>query len=148
MCFGEAKLFKKTENLHFRSPVENTEKAYYDCCSEFFKLIGPDSINQKTVKSILSNKFGCDKSEFTHAESGRPLSSLQLLSLLEDKLSINGLLTDIIKQVSQERINADHRVTEPTLTETNLVEKFISECDNFTNAANQFKNKIEEALNT
>jgi hypothetical protein len=147
-CFGEAKLFKNTDNCHFRSPVENTPKAYYDCCSEFYKLIGPDSIKTRTIKSFLSTKLSCEKPEFIHAESGRALGPLQLLELLEHKLSISGLLTDIIRQVSRERIKADHKVTDPILTNSNLVERFTNECESFSKAGIQFKTKIQEVFNT
>ena len=143
-AFGRGGLFNHTNNSHFRPPVENTEKAYYDCCSEFYKLIGTDSLNQKAIKSMLSDKFSINDSDFFHAESGRPLSSLQLLSLLEDKLSSSGLLTSIIKRIGKDRIEADHKVTDPAIGECNFVKNFVVACQDFISAGNSFECKLQQ----
>ena len=75
----DGKIFGKVENSHLRFPVENTYKSFCDCCSELYKLIGPDNLKQKGLKKILKNRFLLKDSDFVHEESKRPLSSLQLL---------------------------------------------------------------------
>lgn len=141
-AFKKGGLFKRINNSHFRPPVENTEKAYYDCCSEFYKLIGPDSLNQQAIKAMLSDTFALSDSNFLYAESERPLSSLQLLSLLEEKLGSSGVLTGIIKRIGKDRIEADHKITNPAVEDCNFVENFVIACEDFISAGNFFERRI------
>ena len=131
-----------------------TEKNYSTNCSRprfidgcpcfTYKLIGPDSLNQKAIKSMLSDTFSINDSDSLHVESGRPLSTLQLLSLLEEKLSSSGLLTGIIKRIGKDRIEADHKVTDATVGECNFVENFVIACQDFISAGNSFECKLRQ----
>lgn len=140
--FGKGGLFKHTSNGNFRPPVENTEKAYYDCCSEFYKLISNDSLNQKEIKRFLVDFFSVDDSDMIHSESKRKLSSMQLLCMLEGKIGAGSLFTDIIKEIGKDRINADHAITKPLSVECNFVKKFLEKCEEFIKAGECFKEKI------
>ncbi len=140
--FREELFFKKYQNDHFRPPVENTRKSYYDSCSEFYKLVGPDSLNQKLIKKILKNEFTTEDCEFIHSESKRSLSTIQLLELLEKKMNIDTVLSSQIRLIGKDRMEADHKITLSTAEESNFVEEFVSVCQNFTYAANQFEHKI------
>lgn len=143
--FGEDPLFKRSQNDHFRPPVENTRKAYYDCCSEFYKLIGPDSLNQKLIKKVLQDVFSARDEELIHSESKRPLSSIQLLELLESKMGISGLLSNKIKSVNKDRIEADHKITRSISEEHNFVEIFITICNDFIGAVEGFEQEVRKA---
>ncbi|EXA54843.1 hypothetical protein J504_3647, partial [Acinetobacter baumannii 348935] len=55
----ENNIFNKVQNIYCRPPVENTQKSYFDSCSELFKLVGPNNINQKTLKDFLRNNKDC-----------------------------------------------------------------------------------------
>lgn len=142
--FGEELFFKKCQNDHFRPPVENTRKAYYDSCSEFYKLIGPDSLNQKLIKKLLKNQFLAEDHELIHTESKRPLSTIQLLELLEEKMSINGLLSNQIRLLGKDRMEADHKITPSTAEECDFVEEFVFLCQGFSSAAKQFQHKLQQ----
>ena len=143
-AFGDQLLFRKAQNEYFRAPVENTRKAYYDCCSEFYKLIGPDSLNQKQIKKLLKEKFSVEDNELIHSEFNRSLSTIQLLELLERKMGIDGLLSSQIRKIGKDRMEADHKITNSTAEEGNFVEEFIFVCQNFVNAANGFRQKVRE----
>lgn len=146
--FGKGGLFKHTSNGNFRPPVENTEKAYYDCCSEFYKLIGPDSINQDAIKSFLIDIFSVKNSDMINQESDRPLSSIQLLWMLEKKMGKDSSFSDIIKEIKADRIKADHCITKPVSVECNFVRKFFEKCEEFIKAGECFKEKIHRTTST
>lgn len=136
--------FKKTKNDHFRIPVENTRKSYYDSCSEFYKLIGPDSLNQKLIKKLLKESFSTEAEELIHMESKRPLSPIQLLELLESKMGINRLLSSQIRLIGKDRMEADHKITDSNVEENNFVEEFIVVCNDFVSAINGFEYMVRQ----
>ncbi|MGE8594188.1 MAG: hypothetical protein ACN6NY_02930 [Acinetobacter faecalis] len=72
------KIFNKIRNVYCRPPVENTQKAYFDSCSELFKLVGPDNINQKALKDFLKKHKACSDKDFEY-ESGKDVSKLDLM---------------------------------------------------------------------
>jgi hypothetical protein len=103
-------LFTRLENVHLRTPVERTYKSFCDCSSELYKLIGPDALSQSIMKKLLQQKMGLSAADFVHQQSKRPLSSIQLLDLLEQQLKLPGSLSAVIRKVSALRIDADHKV--------------------------------------
>jgi hypothetical protein len=105
-------LFAKVQNVHLRLPVEQTYKSHCDAASELYKIVGPDNLSQPTLKALLTRNFSVAPENFMHAESGRPLSTLQLVALLEEKLEVPGLLTKLLRPLSQLRVAADHKVLE------------------------------------
>lgn len=118
-------IFNKTENVYCRPPVENTFKAYFDSCSELFKLVGPDNINQKTLKEFLKKHKACLDKDFKHLESGRELSALQLMELFEEKIGNTKKLTKSIRLLQKDRTEADHKIIGSKVAKENLVEKFF-----------------------
>ncbi|WP_180134552.1 hypothetical protein [Acinetobacter sp. YH12070] len=120
------KVLNKTENIYCNPPVENTNKAYFDSCSELFKLVGPDNINQKTLKTFLKVNKACIEQDFIHEESGRSLSAIQLMELFEEKIGVSKAFTKSIRLLQKDRTEADHKITELKISEDNLVEKFFS----------------------
>lgn len=141
-------LFKRTENEYLRLPVENTNKSLCDCCSELYKLSGPDSLDQKVMKTYLLNYLGATKAELIHSESGRPLSSLQLLALVEDKLGIERLLTKAIKKLEKYRIEANHKLIAPKIDNHNYVDVFVSLCKEVSSSAKYFAKSIKHKQST
>jgi hypothetical protein len=136
-------LFRHTENAHLRIPVENTEKAFYDACSEVFKLIGPDSLVAPTIKKILVEEFATAESEFIHKNSGRALSTFQQLQLLEQRAKMEAKATSIIDQVKAYRTRADHAIVKPQSSPINYVEKFNVMCNDVAYALYYFAIKLE-----
>lgn len=137
-------LFNRTENSYLRLPVENTQKAFYDCCSELYKLIGSDSLNQNVMKSLLIDELRANENELTHLESGKPLSSMQLLELIESKLGIKSLLTSAIKSIGKYRIEADHKLTKAIADENNYVDVFILLCEELCKSCKYFAYAIRK----
>lgn len=135
-------LFRHMDNPHLRIPVENTEKMFYDACSELFKIIGADSLVAPTIKKILVDDFGTKEEEFTH-KSGRVLSPFQQLQLLETKAGIEPKATTIIDEVKGYRIRADHAIVEPICSAINFVEKFHILCNDIAYALMFFATKLE-----
>jgi hypothetical protein len=121
-------LFTRHENIHLRAPVEQTYKSFCDCASELYKIIGPDALSQVTMKNILQNRLGLSTSEFTHQQSKRPLSSNQLLSLLEQQLNLPGSLSTVLRRVSELRVNADHKVLNRDEKSSTYSEQFAALC--------------------
>jgi hypothetical protein len=141
-------LFKRIENVHLRLPVENTKKALYDCCSEFYKLIGPDSLDQRVMKNFLFKHLGASEEEFIHPGSGRPLSSMQLLALIESKAGIEKRLTAAVKAIGKYRIKANHKLTDTVADEENYVDIFISLCEELSRSGGYFAHRIQQEENT
>jgi hypothetical protein len=128
-----AELFTRTENVHLRMPVEQTYKSYCDCASELYKVVGPDALSQSTLKKLLQERCGLSQQDFLHQETKRPLSSLQLLAMLESKLGIPNALCGPLKKVGQLRVDADHKVLEPEAEGRSYSNDFANLCDDLKN---------------
>ncbi|MEQ1742273.1 MAG: hypothetical protein ABL869_07240 [Candidatus Nitrotoga sp.] len=122
-------LFAKAQNVHLRLPVEQTYKSHCNAASELYKIVGPDNLSQSTLKDLLTKEFGIAPEELNHAESGRPLSTLQLLALLEEKLEVPGLLIKLLRPLSQLRAAADHKVLEVEAETRSYSREFAEICN-------------------
>jgi hypothetical protein len=129
---GSIVLFKKVSNAHLRLPVEQTYKSYCDVASELYKLVGPDNMSQSWLKLVLKD-FWLQSGDLKH-ESGRPLSTLQLLELVEQKLCVPGLLTTHLCTIKELRVDADHRILEPESTTKSYSREFADLCDGLARA--------------
>jgi len=132
-------LFTKEENIHLRLPVEQTYKSHCDAASELYKIVGPDNLSQSALKSLLTRNFGMAPGDLKHVESGRPLSSLQLLALLEGKLKAPGRLTNLLRPLSQLRVAADHKVLDVETGTRSYSREFAEMC-------NQLAKSLEELV--
>ena len=142
--FDNGALFNRSENIYLRVPVENTRKSLCDCCSELYKLVGPDSINQKCLKSFISDIFEASEEEFIHKESGRPLSAIQLLTLAEQKMGRGNELTSVIKKIGRLRIEADHKISEGQVSESYFTNEFLALCRELSQAIIRFSENYSE----
>lgn len=134
---GPHTLFTKVENVHLRLPVEQTYKSYCDAASELYKIVGPDNVSQTALKKLLAENFSVSTDAFKHAESQRPLSTLQLLELLEGKLVCPALLTGQIRTLTQLRVTADHKVLEPESVTRSYSREFAELCNGLSQALEQ-----------
>ena len=135
-------LFTRLENVHLRAPVEQTYKSYCDCASELYKLIGPDALSQVTIKALLQTRLGLSASAFVHPESKRPLSSSQLLALLEHQLKLPGAFSAVLRKVSELRIDADHKVLDRGEKSSTYSEQFATLCGEAKTAVDQLANAL------
>jgi hypothetical protein len=138
-ALSPAELFTRTENVHLRLPVEQTYKSFCNCASELYKVVGPDALSQSTLKKLLQEQFGLSQQHFTHQESKRPLSSLQLLALLESKLDIPNALCGPLKKVGQLRIDADHKVLSPEAEGRSYSSDFANLCYELKNGVSRVR---------
>jgi hypothetical protein len=127
-------LFAKRENVHLRLPVEETYKSLCDAASELYKIVGPDNLSQSVMKDLLMKDFRMQPDDLKHSKSGRALSSLQLLTLLEEKLEAPGLLTKLLRPLSELRVAADHRVLEVEAEAKSHSREFAQMCKGLAEA--------------
>ncbi len=130
-------LFTRFENVHLRTPVEQTYKSFCDCASELYKLIGPDALSQSVMKELLQQRLGLSVENFVHQQSKRPLSSIQLLTLLEQQLKLPGRLSAVLRKVSVLRIDADHKVLDRDEKPSTYSEQFAALCEEVTAAVDE-----------
>jgi len=139
---GSAPLFVKISNIHLRLPVEQTYKSYCDSASELYKVLGPDNISQSLLSAVLISDFGLQDDDLKHAESGRLLSKLQLLAIVEQKLGSAGLYTKPLRKLAGLRVDADHKVLESDVGTKSYSREFAAMCDDLTRALHQLTNLI------
>lgn len=137
-------IFAKVENIHLRLPVEQTYKSLCDAASELYKILGPDNLSQSMLKDLLTKDFGMHPDDLKHAESGRPRSTLQLLALLEDKLKAPGLLTALLRQLSELRVAADHKVLEVDSETKSYSREFAEMCNGLADALESLARLLAE----
>lgn len=138
----ENKVFNKTRNIYCRPPVENTHKAYFDSCSELFKLVGPDNINQKTLKDFLKKHKACSDKDFEY-ESGKDISKLDLMGLFEEKIGTSKKLTKAVRLLQKDRTEADHKIIESKISKENLTENFFAHVMEFNKNLKDIIEKIK-----
>lgn len=131
-------LFTRLDNTHLRLPVEQTYKSYCDAASELYKIVGPDNVSQAALKDFLIEKFAATASAFKHSESRLPLSTLQLLELLEEKLECSSLVTGRLRELSKFRVDADHKVLKPDSETKSYSREFADMCNVLSDALKQF----------
>lgn len=141
--FEPRALFAKVDNVHLRLPVEQTYKSYCDAASELYKIVGPDNISQPLLKDILQKDFAVPSDDLKHVESGRPLSTVQLLVLLEDKLTAPGLITKLLRTLSELRVTADHKVLEAESATRSYSREFGEMCDRLAQALERLTKLLE-----
>ena len=135
-------LFAKVENVHLRLPVEQTYKSYCDAASELYKIVGPDNISQTVLKELLTEDFAVTSDALKHSDAQRPLSTLQLLELLEDKLVCPALFTGRLRPLSKLRVTADHKVLVPESATRSYSREFAEMCNELSQALEQLANLI------
>lgn len=140
-----SQIFTRLGNIHLRMPVEQTYKSYCDCASELYKVVGPDALSQPTIKALLQNYFGLTPDSFIHNESQRPLSSLQLVGLLESKLELADALLGPLKAVSKLRIDADHKVLPPDAEEQSYSNRFANLCTDLAKGISTMREALSSA---
>jgi hypothetical protein len=120
---GDNGLFTVTSNPYLSYPVVNTYKSFSDSCSELYKIIGSDSINEKKLKYLLQKHCGFSQEDFVHPQSRRPLGKLDLLKQFCKKINCENLF-DNIEEIKNYRVSADHRVISPKITERNFITEY------------------------
>lgn len=137
-------LFDKLDNVHLRLPVEQTYKSYCDAASELYKIVGPDNVSQTALKKLLTDDFALPPESLKHAESQRPLSTIQLLEVIEKHLESPALLTGRIRALAQLRVAADHKVLEPDPATRSYSRDFAGLCTELSDALEQLVRLLEE----
>jgi hypothetical protein len=140
---GDSGLFAIVSNPYVSYPVVNTYKSFCDSCSELYKVVGSDSINEKKVKNILKNRFGFSEQDFVHKKSKRPLGKLDLFKRFCGKIGCEHLF-DTIEEIKSYRISADHKVVSPKLTEQNFIAEYRQICHKLKDDLILLRQEIEK----
>ena len=143
---GSTPFFKRLENRHLRMPVEQTYKSYCDAASELYKVLGPDNVDQPKLKSALVSNFSVSGADLTHAETGRPLSTLQLFELIEKKIGAPGVYTACLRKLAKLRIDADHKILEPRSSEQSYSTQFADMCGEITHALGELADLLRTRM--
>jgi hypothetical protein len=119
----ENKLYSQQSNRHLSYPVINTYTSFCDSCRELYKVVGPDIFIEKTIQNILQTYFGYSQTNFIHQESGRPIGKLELFKRLCKEMNLSNL-ADVIDEIKENRVSADHRIISPQLSAQNYITEF------------------------
>lgn len=104
-------IFRNTENPLLKAPVENTMKSFCDSCSELDKLFANGNIDEKLIKKWILEKNVAEESDlYNPGKEHRPLSSVQMLKLVEQKICGSTQLSKLLKEVRDYRTMADHHI--------------------------------------
>ncbi|NPV41968.1 MAG: hypothetical protein HPY72_11600 [Anaerolineae bacterium] len=113
-------LFFKTENPHLFPPIINTKKGLSDACSELYKILGPDNLNQGFVAQILRKKLSFSDEDFINEKSKKKKSKMELFNMLLVYFQLNEL-NESLQELKDLRISADHKIINPEIsTDDNL----------------------------
>lgn len=135
-------LFSAGSNLYLSYPPVNTYKSFCDSCSELYKLVGPDSLQEKVLRDLLTTYFNYQQQNFSHPDTGRPLGKLDLLKRLCGELECEKLPL-VIERIKQHRINADHRVIAPQRESKDYLADFRNLLRELCEALHQFRSRLE-----
>ena len=103
-------------------------------------------MSQSRLKAILSIDLGVPSTELVHAESERPLSTLQLLGLVERKLGVPGVYTTPLRKLGELRVEADHKVLEADSATKSYSRDFANICDDLAHALEELAKLLSERL--
>lgn len=132
-------LFQNSENPYLTYPINNTLKEFADFNSELYKLIGPDNLQDKSIKKIYLEYLKGKAEDIIHPESGRAFSTIQILTLIIEKLD-NQLAIEfknIWKTIKDNRIIADHKISKPDYLPINYIDDFRKNCDKVSKTLKQ-----------
>lgn len=135
-------LFSAVSNLYLSYPAVNTYKSFCDSCSELYKLIGPDSLQERVLRDLLTTYFNHQQQNFLHSDTGRPLGKLNLLKRLCGKLECKKLPL-VIERIKQHRTDADHRVLTPQRESKDYLTDFRNLLQELSEALQQFRSQLE-----
>ena len=107
-----------------------------------YKIVGPDNISQTVMKGLLTEDFAIPSDALKHADSQRPLSTLQLVALLEEKLRCPAIYTGPIRALAKLRVTADHKVLEPESETRSYSREFAGMCNELSQALEQLANLL------
>lgn len=138
-------LFSAVSNLYLSYPAVNTYKSFCDRCSELYKLIGPDSLQEKVLRDLLTTYFNYQEQNFLHPDTGRPLGKLDLLKRLCGKLECEKLPL-VIERIKQHRTDADHRVLTPQRESKDYLTDFRNLLQELSEALQQFRSQLERLV--
>jgi hypothetical protein len=144
----ENRLYSQESNCHLSYPVVNTYKSFCDSCSELYKLVGPDSMIEKTIRALLQTYFGYSQTGFIHKESGRSIGKLELFKRLCEEMNSSDLAA-VIDEIKGHRITADHRIISPQLSDQNYITEFRRITQQLYENLRNFRGELEKLrLNT
>ena len=140
---GEKGLFTIDSNPYLSYPVVNTYKSFCDSCSELYKLLSPDSLSEKQLKHFLQRHFNFSANDFIHPTSQKSLGKLDLLKRFCNKVGCDNLF-NVIEEIKNHRVSADHKVTNPSIAEQNYITEFRRILHELSMSLKSFTQEIEK----
>jgi len=130
------KLFRNAGSDYLRHPSINTEEAYNDAHKELYKLIGPDSLNEKLIKHILLESLGKKDNDLIHKENKRKKEAIELFRMIFENLDTQdqGLIKNAWDTVGTARKGSAHKIIQPSLSQKDFVKQFRDDCTDLLRA--------------
>lgn len=138
-------LFAAKNNPYLYYPYVNTYKAFSDSCSELYKLVGPDSLQERTLRDLLTSYFNYQQQNFSHPETGRPLGKMDLFKRLCVNLGCSKL-PPIIERIREHRISADHCVISPKPENKDYLAEFRILLQELYEGLCEFRTRVERRM--
>ena len=138
-------LFAASNNPYLSYPYVNTYKAFSDSCSELYKLVGPDSLQERTLRDLLTTYFNYQQQNFSHPETGRPLGKMDLFKRLCVNLGCSKL-PPIIERIREHRISADHCVISPKPENKDYLAEFRILLQELYEGLCEFRTRVERRM--
>jgi hypothetical protein len=138
-------LFAARNNPYLSYPSVNTYKAFSDSCSELYKLVGPDSLQERTLRDLLTAYLNYQQQDFLHPKTGRPLGKMDLFKRLCVNLGC-GKLPPIIERIGEHRISADHRVISPKRENKDYLAEFRILLQELYEGLCEFRTQVERRM--
>lgn len=142
---AEMTIFRETENVSVKPPIENTFKSFCDSCSELDKLFANGNIDGKNLKNWILQKGWGAESDFCCSDKKHPeITPRQMLKLLECKVCGTTALSDLMKECSDYRQQKAHCVDVSSETTSSYSQKFYDLCKRICEAGETLESKIKE----
>lgn len=140
---GKGLFINQQENYYLTYPVINTRKSFCDSCSELYKLVGPDNLNNEVLICLLKEQFSFADEDLIDKKSKRPFGKLELFGKLCKNMNCVELYEQI-KEIKQFRVIADHKIIDPSISDENYIDAFRKIIDKLSNNLDTFAHKLEE----
>lgn len=126
---AEMTIFRETENVSVKPPIENTFKSFCDSCSELDKLFANGNIDGKNLKNWILQKGWGTESDFSCSDKNHPeITPRQMLKLLESKVCGTTDVSDLLKECSGYRQQSVHHVDVSSEKTMSYSQKFYDLC--------------------
>lgn len=143
---AEMTIFRETENVSVKPPIENTFQSFCDSCSELDKLFANGNIDGKNLKNWILQKGWGTEPDFCCSDKKHPeITPRQMLKLLESKLRVTTDFSDLMKECSDYRQQSAHHVGVSSEKTMSYSQKFYDLCKRICIAGESFSSMLNKS---